>query len=132
MGYLLDTNIVSVILKNNPTLNREYRALRGQNAQIFISGITYYEVKRGLLYLNASRKLAKFEIFCAGVTIIIPDLNILEIACRIHGNLKARGRPIGDADILIAATAISHDFILVSHDADMLNIEGLNLENWVQ
>ena len=131
MGYLLDTNIVSGILKNNPKLNREYRALRGQNAEIFISAMTYYEVKRGLLYLNATRQLANFEIFCKGVTVILPDMEILEIACRIHGDLKPRGRPIGDADILIASTAIAHDLILVSNDADLLNVTGLNLENWL-
>lgn len=131
MSYLLDTNIVSLILKNNPRVSREYRILQGLNEKIFISGITYYEVKRGLLYLNATRQLANFDKFCRGVTIVIPDLEILEISCEIHRDLKARGRPIGDVDTLIAATAISHSFTLISNDADLLNVTGLNLENWL-
>ncbi len=131
MSYLLDTNIVSLILKNNPRVSREYRILQGLNEKIFISGMTYYEVKRGLLYLKATRQLADFEILCEQVTIVIPDMEILEIACEIHRDLKARGRPIGDADILIAATAISHSFTLISNDADLLNVTGLNLENWL-
>ena len=132
MSYLLDTNIVSLILKKkNPRVSREYRILQGLNEKIFISGITYYEVKRGLLYLKATRQLADFEFFCEGVTIVIPDMEILEIACEIHRDLKARVRPIGDADILIAATAISNRLTLISNDADLLNVTGLNLENWL-
>ena len=131
MSYLLDTNIVSLILRNQEKENQKYRELRRQGHKIFISGMTYYEVKRGLLYLKATRQLADFEILCEQVTIVIPDMEILEIACEIHRDLKARGRPIGDADILIAATAISHSLTLISNDADLLNVTGLNLENWL-
>jgi tRNA(fMet)-specific endonuclease VapC len=131
MSYLLDTNIVSLILKDQEKVNQKYRELRRQGHKICISGMTYYEVKRGLLYLNAAKKLDKFNRFCAKVTIVIPDMEILEIACEIHRDLKARGRPIGDADILIAATAISHSLTLISNDADLLNVTGLNLENWL-
>ncbi|QSV56778.1 MAG: type II toxin-antitoxin system VapC family toxin [Dolichospermum sp. UKL201] len=37
----------------------------------------------------------------------------------IHTKLKAKGTPIQDADILIAATAIVRDLILVSNDSDL-------------
>ena len=33
--------------------------------------------------------------------------------------------------VLIAATAIVRDLILVSNDSDLLRIEGLKLENWL-
>jgi tRNA(fMet)-specific endonuclease VapC len=131
MSHLLDTNIVSLILKNNPRVSREYRILQGLNEKIFVSGITYYEVKRGLLYLKATRQLADFEILYEQVDIVIPDMEIMEIACEIHRDVKARGRPIGDADILTAATAISHRLTIISNDADLLNVTGLTLENWL-
>ena len=35
-------------------------------------------------------------------------------------------------DILIAATAMVKGLIVVSNDADLLRVEGLSLENWVQ
>ncbi|MFM6198696.1 MAG: VapC toxin family PIN domain ribonuclease, partial [Dolichospermum sp.] len=35
-------------------------------------------------------------------------------------------------DILIAATAIVKGFILVSHDSDLLRVEELSLENWLE
>ncbi|MDJ0553455.1 MAG: hypothetical protein QNJ68_03260 [Microcoleaceae cyanobacterium MO_207.B10] len=44
--------------------------------------------------------------------------------------MRRKGRPIQDADILIAATAITPDLTLVSNDSDMSIFEGINLENW--
>ncbi|WP_338078948.1 PIN domain-containing protein [Aphanizomenon flos-aquae] len=47
----------------------------------------------------------------------------------MHVNLRLRGLPIQTEDILIAATAIIKNFILVSNDSDLLRVEELNLEN---
>lgn len=64
--------------------------------------------------------------------IFLDDLAILEKASEIHANLRLRGLPIQTEDILIAATAIVKGFILVSHDSDLLRVEGLSLENWLE
>ena len=128
---MLDTNIVSAHFKNNPRIQEKILQVRAEGQAVFISGITYYEIKRGLLYANASAKLSKFERFCKRVPAIVPDLDILEMACKIHADLRARGRPIGDADILIAATAIARDLTLVSNDLDMLNVTEARVENWL-
>lgn len=55
MAYLLDTNIVSYILKKKADLDNKLREVTGQGEEVFLSCITYYEVKRGLLALNATR-----------------------------------------------------------------------------
>jgi len=46
-------------------------------------------------------------------------------------NLRRRGLTIQEQDILIAATAITRGLILVSNDYDLLNVSGLQLENWL-
>jgi tRNA(fMet)-specific endonuclease VapC len=43
--YLLDTNIVSYILKKNVNVDKKFREARRLQKDIFISYITYYEVK---------------------------------------------------------------------------------------
>ncbi|WP_334310657.1 PIN domain-containing protein [Dolichospermum circinale] len=97
-----------------------------------ISCITYFEVKRGLFAVKASKQLERFDDFCRDFEIIfLDDLAILEKAAEIHANLRLRGLPIQTEDILIAATAIIKDFILVSNDSDLLRVEGLSLENWL-
>lgn len=132
MTYLLDTNIVSYLLKKNANIDNKFREARRLQKDIFISCITYFEIKRGLLAINATRQLADFTLFCDRYQILfLDDIAILEKACEIHADLKIKGTPIQEADILIAATAITRGLILVSNDSDLLRVEQLNLENWL-
>lgn len=132
MGYLLDTNIVSASLKQNVKVNTKLQEISSLKIDILISGITYYEVQRGLLRSNATKKLAWFQQFCQDYPILfLDDLRIFEKASEIHADLTNRGKIIQDADILIAATAIIHNLILVSHDSDLTRVKDLQLENWL-
>ncbi len=132
MGYLLDTNIVSASLKQNIKINLKIQEVSGFKVDIFISGITYYEIQRGLIRTNATKKLALFEQFCQDYPILfLDDLRIFQKASEIHADLTRQGSIIQDADILIAATAIAHGLILVSHDSDLTRVKDLQLENWL-
>jgi len=132
MGYLLDTNIVSASLKQNVEINLKLQEISSLKIDILISGITYYEIQRGLLSSNAIKKLALFQQFCQDYPILfLDDIRIFQKAAEIHADLKARGTIIQDADILIAATAIIHNLILVSHDSDLTRVKNLQLENWL-
>ncbi|WP_058998161.1 type II toxin-antitoxin system VapC family toxin [Leptolyngbya sp. NIES-2104] len=132
MSYLLDTNIVAAIIKENEKALVQLRTARRFRARVCISCITYYETKRGLLYLGATRQLSRFEELCSVVEILlIEDLELIETASRIHADLRRRGRPIQDADILIAATAMIHSLTLISNDADLQNVQSLSLDNWL-
>lgn len=133
MSYLLDSNIVSYILKRNVIVDQKFREVRRLKQDVFISCITYYEVKRGLLAINATRQLAEFNKFCQTYKfLLIDDLEIIELACEIYVDLQRRGFTIQEQDILIAATAIARGLILVSNDSDLLRVEGLSLDNWAR
>ncbi|NDJ24136.1 PIN domain-containing protein [Nostoc sp. B(2019)] len=133
MSYLLDSNIVTYILKKNATIDKKFREVRWLKQDVFISCITYYEVKRGLLAINATRQLVDFIKFCQIYKILlIDDLEIIERACEIYVDLQLRGFIIQEQDILIAATAIARGLILVSNDYDLLRVQGINLENWAR
>ena len=132
MGYLLDTNIVSAIVNQSSKIRQKLLDVDIQTQELFISCMTYYEVKRGLVYVNATRKLSIFDDFCEIATILFLDtVEVLETASEIHVHLRRTGRPIQDADILIAATAITHNLTLVSNDSDLLRVPGVRLENWL-
>ncbi|PSB28895.1 type II toxin-antitoxin system VapC family toxin [Chlorogloea sp. CCALA 695] len=129
MSYLLDTNIVTAHLKNNLKIKEK---LETQEQEIFISCLTYYEIKRGLLAINALYKLSTFQEFCRKYKVLLLDnLQIIEKAAEIHAYLKRKGTPIQDADVLIAATAIVKGLIVVSNDSDMLRVVGVTVENWL-
>jgi tRNA(fMet)-specific endonuclease VapC len=132
VDYLLDTNIFSYILRKNLIVDNKLREVTRSGNQVFLSCITYYEVKRGLLAVNATRQLADFHQFCNDYEVLFLDnIDIIEQACKIHADLKIKGTPIQDADVLIAATAIVRGLVLVSNDSDLLRVDGLSLENWL-
>ncbi|NER33985.1 MAG: type II toxin-antitoxin system VapC family toxin [Oscillatoria sp. SIO1A7] len=130
--YLLDTNVVSAIIKKNEIVQRKFEDVSFDKGEVFISGITYYEVKRGLIATNATRKMAEFERICRRTPVIFwNDIAILEKAAEIHAYLKKRGMRLEDADIFIAAIAIVRELVLVSHDSDMLRVPELTVEDWL-
>ena len=133
MTYFLDTNIVSYILKKNATIDNKLREVTLLGQEVFISCISYYEIKRGLLVINATSQLADFQQFCQDYTVLfLDDIDIIERSCNIHADLKRKGTPIQDADILIAATAITRGLILVSNDSDLLRVQDIVVENWLR
>jgi tRNA(fMet)-specific endonuclease VapC len=132
MSYLLDTNIVTAHLKTNQRIKEKLEEIENQAQKIFISCISYYEIKRGLLAINATNKLSAFNELCRKCNVVLlDDLQIIEKASEIHADLKRQGTPIQDADILIAATAIVKGLILVSNDSDMLRVVGVTVEDWL-
>lgn len=133
MNYLLDTNIIALIVKNNRQVIEKIKDIEAQRQNIYISCITYFEVRRGFLAVDAPQQRERFNKFCEKYNIILlDDLAILEKAAEIHANLRLRGLPIQTEDILISATAIFKDLIVVSNDTDLLRVEGLTLENWIE
>ncbi|MEC4892409.1 MAG: type II toxin-antitoxin system VapC family toxin [Oscillatoria sp. PMC 1051.18] len=132
MSYLLDTNIITAIIKKNPQVMRRLREVELKGENLCISCLTYYEIRRGLLAVNATTKMSEFNQICRRVTILfLDDLEIVEKAAEIYANLKTKGRIIQDADIFIAATAITRDLTLVSHDTDLARVEEVKLANWL-
>jgi tRNA(fMet)-specific endonuclease VapC len=129
----MDTNAVSALLKQNRIVLSKTEKAERERKEIFISAITYYEIRRGLLAVNAVRKTQIFEDFCEDHEIleigrrIIPDK-----AAGIYAVLRGQGKILEDSDILIAATALVHHLILVTDDKHFNRISGLIIENWVR
>ena len=133
MKYVLDTNIITAILKGNERVKRKAQELILQGKEIFINGISYYEIKRGLLSANAQAQLKKFEMLCKQFGLILLDTqNIFDTASDIYADLRRKGQLIGDADILIASIALCKNSILVSNDTDFNRVKDLKIENWLR
>lgn len=132
MTYVLDTNIITAILKGDEKVKKMAQKVRLQGKRVFINGISYYEIKRGLLARKAIAQLGKFNLLCREFGLILPDTqSIFDRAAEIYADLQQTGELIEDADILIASITSSRDFILVSDDTDFNRIQGLRIENWL-
>src|SRR3990172_3164208 len=116
MAYLFDTDAVSEILKPKPA--RAYLAwLAGvPRADQFTSAVVVGELYSGAYRSpNRARHLENIE------RRLLPALSILPYdapAAKAYGQLRAalelEGRPLADADLQIAATALLHDLELVT------------------
>nr|WP_017305913.1 hypothetical protein [Spirulina subsalsa] len=78
MGYLLDTNIVSLAARKNSKILQKIDGINLRKKTIFISCITYFEVRRGFLAVDSPRQRTEFEEFCQVYPILfLDDLAIL-------------------------------------------------------
>lgn len=133
--YLLDTNILSELIKKRPNPHL-IKCLSTQSSEnLFTSVICVMELRMG----SALRD--DFHLFWKRISDeIISRVNIIPIgadeakaAGDIIAILKKTGQLIGIEDVLIAATAITHRLTAVTANVNHFNrVEGLSVENWLQ
>src|SRR5260221_9181339 len=112
---LLDTDTLSEILKarNAMVAAKAMSYLRHHNHYTF-SAFSRFEIRRGWVDKQATRQLANFEVFC-GHSLVLPLTDaIFDRAAALWATSRQGGHPNGDADLLIAATALENDLVLVT------------------
>ncbi|WP_008312490.1 type II toxin-antitoxin system VapC family toxin [Leptolyngbya sp. PCC 6406] len=130
---LLDTDILSAILRRDPVVIPKAQTYLSTQRQFTFSIITRYEILRGLKAKNATKQLTAFERFCdANIVLPLTDEMIIK-ASDIYAFLKQRGNLIGDADILIASTALVNGLPVVTNNLNHFErISELSIQNWLQ
>ena len=129
---LVDTDILSAVMRQHPTALVRARAYLALHHRLAFSIITRYEILRGLHAKGATRQLAAVEQLCGMSTIVPLTEGIVVRAAIIYADLSRRGVLIGDADILIAATGLEHARTIVTNNEDHFRrITGLQIQNWL-
>lgn len=131
MRYLLDTCVLSDFIKGEP--GTQTRLKQTPPTDIAVSSITVMELCYGL-QLNPQRA-AKIEPILTSLlasVALLPFGNAeAEQAAQIRSLLKTTGQPIGAYDVLIAATALQHNLIMVTANVrEFDRVPGLPVENW--
>ena len=128
---LLDSDILSLYFKRHPIVVPAAQDYLLHNFVFTFSVITRFEILRGMKTRNASSQLMAFDSFCKNNEIIELNDKIVVRAADIYSDLHRTGQLIGDADILIAATALENDMAVVTNNQTHFNrISGLTLLNW--
>jgi tRNA(fMet)-specific endonuclease VapC len=129
-SYLLDTNIVTAVLKKDrPVTGRLRRVLAG-NARVFISPVVYYEIRRGLLWRSAVGQLSAFDELVGKLEWLAVDRAHWEAAAALWAECMKRGTPANDADLLLAVQARHMRAVLVTNDSDFDRLE-VDREDWI-
>lgn len=73
---------------------------------------------------------ARLEQFAVGRTILPCDLRVAREYGRLKQDLRAKGKPIPENDIWIAALATSHELVLATRDRHFRDVDGLVIAVW--
>lgn len=133
LPVLLDTDILSAIMRQDTAVISKAQEYLTDHEQFNFSIITRYEILRGLKSKGATKQIAAFDRFCA-VNIVLPLTDeIIVRASDIYAFLRRRGELIGDADILIASTALLSGISVVTNNLNHFRrIPELQIQNWLQ
>lgn len=130
MKYLLDTNICIHYFKGQFELERKFQE-KGIH-QCAISEITYAELLYGAeKSQNIAKNMQKIDELVKKIP-IIPVYNGLKIYGKEKARLSLMGQLISDCDLLIGATAIAYDMIMVTRNIkEFERLSDIQLENWI-
>ena len=116
MKFLLDTSFVINYLRHGGKWEQEIAALRARGG-FEVSVITYGELYYGSLRAsNPVREKEKYESFLENFEVSVVSLatEIIKIYAQTKLLLEKKGEQLDDFDLLIGATAVASDAILVT------------------
>lgn len=126
---LVDTNIVIAYLNGDKIVTEKVLA---QIDNIALSTLVIAELDYGAkASQNAGNNLEKLYKFLDIIQVIPFDRECAKTFGTIKSKLRNVGRPTGEVDALIAATAMTHKTVLVTANKKHYeNIEGLKIDVW--
>ncbi len=127
--YLLDTNICIYFIKGQFELYKKIAEVGEQNC--FISEMTVAEMKYGV---ENSKTIEAMRTVVEGFIpkfFILPIYNALDIYAKEKAKLRRQGLLIDDFDILIGATAVANNMIMVTNNiAHLSRLDNIVIEDW--
>lgn len=126
---MLDSNICIFFIKGQYELNKKIAEVGEQNC--FISEMTVAELKYGIENSNTIETMRVIVEAFIPKFAIVPIYNSLNVYAKEKAKLRKQGLMLDDFDILIGATAISNDMIMVTNNVSHLNrLDNIIIEDW--
>ena len=120
-----------MFFRGNRNVISHFDRYNKEHKNINFSIITYYEIIGGLKHRDAKKHLSAFLEFALRNNLIPLTEKTAFVSAEVYANLRKKGIPIDDIDILIAGIVLAHDWILVTHNNKHFDrIEGLETEDW--
>ena len=134
--YLLDTNIISNIIKPAPSDSLLAWMAEQVDEDLFIASLTVAEIRRGILELPAGRKRDRLDSWFSGpegpsalfAGRVLPfDEKAALIWAKLMAEGTIKGKPRSALDTIIAAVAKASDCVVVTdNERDFAGVEVVN------
>ena len=134
--YLLDTNIISNVVKLQPSESLLAWMAGQQDEDLYIASLTVAEIRRGILEKPRGRKRDVLDAWFAGPEgpqalfagrILAFDDKAGLVWARLMADGKTGGRPRSALDMIIAAVADANDCVVVTdNEKDFFGLQVVN------
>ena len=130
MTYVLDTNTLIYFFKGIGNISS--KLLGTPPKDIGIPSIVIYELEVGIANSTSPQKrIQQLGNLVSTVNVLSFRLQEAKRASQIRAALEKQGQPIGPYDILIAATALTNNAILITRNAkEFGKVPQLQLTDW--
>jgi tRNA(fMet)-specific endonuclease VapC len=128
--YLLDTNALIYFFKGQGRIAEHLFSV--PRSALLLSSVVLYELETGVAKsTDAAKRRRQLDVFVAAVEVAPFGVEEAKKAAMIRARLESAGTPIGPEDILIAATALTRNATLVTHNVrEFTRIAELQTEDW--
>ena len=122
MKYLLDTCLLSELVKTSPEPAVLGWMAERKESELFVSAITIAELHRGVAKLPASRRRNSLSVWLEQLEAgfeerVLPFTSgIAHVWAKMCAQAESEGKPMAAFDSLIAATALAHGLCLVTRN----------------
>ncbi len=132
MKYVLDTNVCIRLLKGTSPQMKQHIVATVRDGDVCVPSIVRCELYYGAYKSNRKEQtLNTLNDFFSQFETALFDDSCAKLCGEIRANLEKQGLPIGPYDLLIAATAIRHGLILVTHNTNEFSrVKQLVIEDW--
>jgi tRNA(fMet)-specific endonuclease VapC len=131
LKYLLDTNIISDLIRNPQGEVTTHIARVGEK-RICTSIIVACELRYGAAKRASSRLTERVEQVLSALHILPLGAGAERIYAEIRVALESTGMPVGANDLLIAAHARTHRLTLVTaNEREFRRVPNLTVANWL-
>ena len=132
-GYLLDTNVISEVIRSTP--HARVVTFLTAHDDLWLSSIVIHELEYGLQRMAQGQRRASLQDSLLGIIAEYEDRILplerggAEWAARFRAHAQRSGRTLDLGDALIAGTAKTHDLAIATRnirDFDGLDVEVVN------
>jgi predicted nucleic acid-binding protein len=135
-GFLLDTNVISELVKPKPHLRVVRWVNQTDEDSLFLSVLTFGEIRKGIALLPQGPRKSRLESWLEkdlperflGKILAVTD-RIADRWGLIAARTQSRGKPVHVIDGLLAATALEHNLILATRNTVDRDPTGVPLQN---
>lgn len=125
MSFLLDTSVISELVKPAPDNHVIEWLKHTDEASLYLSVLTIGEIEKGVAKLPASSRREKLETWVRHdlaerfrERLLAIDATVAATWGRLAGEAEARGEPLPVIDGLIAATGLAHDLTVATRNIE--------------